>query len=360
MKHKLMIIIFIANLISALSFYGCQTITGENNETDNVWEVLEGSWEIVDFAGTINNFHSEIEETSEYNEQIEKLISEKSENTIGKIIQITDETVYGYYPLSEMGYFVDNESSLMCVTHFLPNGDETVFPYLTLRVKLIDGEEYIFLIDSNNEAFCGIDNYYWEVKNISADITNSFANINNDEQNDRNGVDNHKIIYSNFILGDRDVLESTQQEKWFIPDFQNDGHNYEYMFLDLNEDGDEELLIQMEDNPGGYNAVFHFEEDKIVCWCSDSVELTCFEYSLRNGLMVNEYQYNGTITYSIFNYLSNGEKVQKNMLWYRENDFSYNVDNIDVTKEEFENEYKSLIQEQLYDSVDWISCQNIH
>lgn len=27
-------------------------------------------------------------------------------------------------------------------------------------------------------------------------------------------------------------------------------------FGDLNEDGDEELLIQMEDNPGGYNAVF--------------------------------------------------------------------------------------------------------
>ena len=106
--------------------------------------------------------------------------------------------------------------------------------------------------------------------------------------------------------------------------------------------------------------IFHFEEDKIVCWCSDSVEMTCFEYPLRNGLMVNEYQYNGTITYSIFNYLSNGEKVQKIMLWYRENDFSYNVDNIDVTKEEFENEYKSLIQEQLYDSVDWISCQNIH
>ena len=46
--------------------------------------------------------------------------------------------------------------------------------------------------------------------------------------------------------------------------------------------------------------------------------------------------------------------MQKNMLWYRENDSSYNVDDTVVKKEEFENKYKSLIQEQLFDSNDWI------
>ena len=47
----------------------------------------------------------------------------------------------------------------------------------------------------------------------------------------------------------------------------------------------------MEDEPQGFFAVFHQVDDQVVCWMLEDLEMTCFDYPLDNGLMVNEYDY---------------------------------------------------------------------
>ncbi len=68
--------------------------------------------------------------------------------------------------------------------------------------------------------------------------------------------------YSSFLSGDKTFLDEAQTELWWIPDFNDESMEYEYTYLDLSGDGVAELIIQMKDNPCGYNAVFHFQDGK--------------------------------------------------------------------------------------------------
>ncbi len=115
-------------------------------------------------------------------------------------------------------------------------------------------------------------------------------------------------VYEYFLSGDRMFLEDSQADMWWIPDFLDDTLEYEYTYLDLDGDGLVELLVQMKDNPGGYNAVFHYEDGKLYCWNSDAVEMSSWDYPLSDGTMVHQYDYNGTSSYTIFRYNSDGER----------------------------------------------------
>ena len=170
-----------------------------------------------------------------------------------------------------------------------------------------------------------------------------------------------KDILTKFALGDTSVLKDGQQEEWYIPDFQNDEFTYEYTLLDLDGDVKEEMIIQMENQPEGFSSVFHVEDNKVVCWFSDSLEQTCFDYPLDNGSMVEEYNYGGSITYTIFKYDATGETEPITELFVREDNNGdesikcpeYLIDGNEVSKEKFEQELKSQILDHQLDASAW-------
>lgn len=170
------------------------------------------------------------------------------------------------------------------------------------------------------------------------------------------------LLFDDFMNGDNSILIESQRDNYFIPSFKNDGNEYEYTYLDLDGDSIDELLIQMKDFSGGYNAVFHAQDNQIVCWNSDSIEMTCYDYPLKNGLMVNEYNYDGSCSYNVFQYDSNGNKQWLSYFFIREsNTFEdegiecpiYKIGEDKVDKDEFEKELNGTIIYQKLDRTDW-------
>lgn len=175
-------------------------------------------------------------------------------------------------------------------------------------------------------------------------------------------VSDKEQLYVDFLKGDRTHMAEGWEEEWFIPDFTYKDDSYEYMFLDLDGDDEKELLVQMQDDPGSYNGVFHVEDGRIVCWESDSVEMICYQYPLKDGTMVSEYDYGGSISYALYKYASDGQTTRLTELFIREeppaNDAeadypSYKVDDAEVDKEEFQQKLKELILDLMFDGSDW-------
>ena len=169
-------------------------------------------------------------------------------------------------------------------------------------------------------------------------------------------------VFAKFLAGDRTLLEKTQEEIWYIPDFLDDTLKYEYAFLDLDEDNEVELLIQMVNDPSGYNGVFHVENGKIYCWNSDSSDMQCRDYPLRDGTMVRHYDYAGSSSYHIFWYDSDGEVHWYTRLFAREELIPedstepcpyYEIDGMELSADEFELNLKVLVTDYLLEQNAW-------
>lgn len=169
--------------------------------------------------------------------------------------------------------------------------------------------------------------------------------------------------YSTFLSGDRTLINNDILQ-WWIPDLQSNGIlEYEYTYLDLDGDGMVELLVQMVNSPPGYNGVFHYAEGELFCWNSDGTEGSCRDYPLMDGTMVRQYDTNGNSCYTIFRYLSNGERVDIHTLFVRKElvpeDSTvpcpyYTVDGEEVSQEVFEEQLKSLVTEKIVEPNAWI------
>jgi len=149
---------------------------------------------------------------------------------------------------------------------------------------------------------------------------------------------------------------------WYLPAFQDTVLKYEYIYLDLDGDHAVELLVQMADEPSGYNAVFHFEDGQIFCWNSDAAELSCRDYPLRDGTMVRQYDFAGTHTYTLFRYQPNGETEQIAQLFARdelipENSSEpcpyYSINKKETDESEFDKQLNAMITSKLPDSTEW-------
>lgn len=170
--------------------------------------------------------------------------------------------------------------------------------------------------------------------------------------------------YGSFLSGDRSLLEDAKS--WWIPDFQEEGLVYEYTCLDL--DGDEvvELLVQMAGDPCGYNGVFHFEGDKLVCWNSDAVEMSCRDYPLSDGTMVRQYDFNGTRSYTLFRYQTNGKMEVISLLFAREELIPetslepcpyYEIGGTEVGKSTFEEQLAKLVTDRILEHPAWTEIE---
>lgn len=171
--------------------------------------------------------------------------------------------------------------------------------------------------------------------------------------------------YSSFLSGDISLFDSEQLYTWHLEgwaDFLQSDLTYEYTYLDLDGDGIEELLIQMEDAPLCYNAVFHYADGALYCWNEDMVEMTSGDYPLQDGTMVSQYDYNGTSSYTIFRYLPNGERETLSWLYARESLVDedsdlpcpyYKVGGIEVDHSIFVEQLEELITKQLLPRSVW-------
>ena len=182
--------------------------------------------------------------------------------------------------------------------------------------------------------------------------------------NDKNFSEENRIheAFFNFMNGDRSCLDEGWHNKAYIPDFKNDIFDYEYIFLDIDEDGADELIIQMENDPGGYNAVFNYDNGIIECWCNDSVEISCYSSPLKNGNMVLKYMYGNSTSYLVFKYNEIGVTEDIESLYIRESaDFEddesdypqYQKNEQKTDKDTFENDLKELITDQEFERSDW-------
>lgn len=166
------------------------------------------------------------------------------------------------------------------------------------------------------------------------------------------------------LSGDPSVLEADQ---WWVPDFQDEGMEYEYAFLDLDGDGIDELLVQMVDDPCGYNAVFHWEEGQLFCWNSDAAEMSCRDYPLQDGTMVRQYDYGGVRSYTLFRYCSGGEREELVCLSAREETVPedggspcpwYEIDGGEVGRDEFDERLRALITDRLLPRWAWAAVES--
>lgn len=175
--------------------------------------------------------------------------------------------------------------------------------------------------------------------------------------------------YAAFLSGNWASLGDAQPETWWIPGFPNNADSfkyvkYEYTYLDLDGDVSPELLVQIENDPGGYNGVFHFDGDRLQCWNSDAVEMTCRDYPLIDGTVVRQYDYGGTRSYTLFRYHPDGEREEIHSLFardelvYENSELPcpyYSIDGTEVDKAEFEEELRTLVTAKILDRSCWIS-----
>lgn len=175
-----------------------------------------------------------------------------------------------------------------------------------------------------------------------------------------------QAAYSALLAGDRTLLSGAQSGIW-VPDFPDGELEYEYVCLDLDGDGADELLVQMADDPCGYNAVFHYEEGRIFCWNSDAAEMSCRDYPLEDGTMVRQYDYSGARSYTVFRYQSDGQREELFSLFAREEPIPedgaspypwYGIGGEEVGQTEFDGQLYERITAKLLDRSAWTAVES--
>lgn len=163
------------------------------------------------------------------------------------------------------------------------------------------------------------------------------------------------LTFVRFMKGDIPLEADPHGRSWVIPNFNTKYPSYEYLFWNLDGVGEEELIVQIVDNPEGYNGVFHLEDGKVYCWNSDAVDGSDRDYPLKDGTMVHQYDFSENTSYTIYRYLQNGEKEELHHLFARrilmdaeskEPCPYYEIDGEEVTKEEFDSRVKEIITDR--------------
>ncbi len=202
-----------------------------------------------------------------------------------------------------------------------------------------------------------------DTKDSASPITNrDFAETKPAWQDRYSLEDEALTAYSALLSGDKSLLAQTQPAQWWVPDFKDSTIAYEYTYLDLDGDGGSELLIQMIDDPSGYNAVFHYQNGSLFCWNSDGVEMNCRDYPLLDGTMVRQYDYGGCRTYTIFRYQADGAMEHISRLFAREELLPadsalpcpyYEIDGNAVDKTTFDEQLTVLVFDRLLERLAW-------
>lgn len=158
-----------------------------------------------------------------------------------------------------------------------------------------------------------------------------------------------------FLSGDFSVLEPEVQEYAPII-FLGSESCWEYVFLDLDSDGADELFLRWDSN----TAIFHEEDGVLFCWGLDTMEMTCYRYPLTDATVVEQYDYGGGSTFSLYRYHTDGSTESGDNLYIRRETIYpddarpcpyYEWNGAEVSREEFERVYQEYIGGRLVN--DW-------
>ncbi|MBP5654194.1 MAG: hypothetical protein J6X33_01640 [Clostridiales bacterium] len=176
-----------------------------------------------------------------------------------------------------------------------------------------------------------------------------------------------KELLEKYISGDTSVLEETQQELWGLPDLHKRTY-YEYTYMDLDDDGDEELIIQTENNPKSFAAIFYAKDNMVFCGCLDAADSIPFSYPIDNGYIVIERHEDGLINHSILkSKFGEGCDFKSVCEFFTntriaddpENPYPhYRIDGKEVPKEEYEEKLKTMITDHLLDRDAWTRIEH--
>lgn len=194
------------------------------------------------------------------------------------------------------------------------------------------------------------------------------VDVSHGSDNTGSSAESAYAAYSSLLSGDISLFDDEQINTWGLADWsaflQSDSLTYEYAYLDLDGDGTDELLFQMENNPGGHNAVFHYADGKLVCWENDMVEAASSQYPLSDGTMVSQYDFNGNRSYTIFRYLPDGGHEVLFRLFMRESPIEegsddalpyYEINGTQVDQIVFEEQLKTFITNRILPRSVWIT-----
>lgn len=168
--------------------------------------------------------------------------------------------------------------------------------------------------------------------------------------------------FKRFLAGDRTVLDPEQKKLGGFAGYLSElnfGFPFEYVLMDLDGDGTEELFVQGGDDLGDYNGVFHYENEtgRVVSWRDDAFESdrVCL---LMDGTMAKRWIDHpaGREYWTVFRYLSSGEEEELKRIVYADPSADrieagidkhdapwYEIDGVEVTKEESQKEYEESI-----------------
>lgn len=175
-----------------------------------------------------------------------------------------------------------------------------------------------------------------------------------------------KAAYERLLVGDISAFDPEDIDAWGLNEWKEiylETGNLEYTYMDLDGDGVVELLVQWIDAPGNYNGVFDYTDGKLRCWQHDSVEAACWDYPLRDGTMVRQYD-TGWITYTLFRYQEDGSKKEITSLCARaiemgSGHYDYEVGGKEVNEGEFEKQLKRMVTTQLLGREKWTAVKEI-
>ena len=174
-----------------------------------------------------------------------------------------------------------------------------------------------------------------------------------------------EAAYAKFLSGDISLFDSTEKETWALDvwiDTILPSGGLEYTYLDLDGDGVSELLVQYADDPCVYNGVFDYDDGKLFCRQNDFSDGSCLDYPLKDGTMVRQYDFNGTRTYTIFRYDSNGKTEEISSLFAREELIPedsenpcpyYEVDGEETDKAVFDEKLNETVTDKMLDRSVW-------
>lgn len=174
-----------------------------------------------------------------------------------------------------------------------------------------------------------------------------------------------ETAYAAFLSGDISLFDSTEKETWALDVWTDTilpSGGLEYAYLDPDGDGAAELLVQYADDPCTYNGVFHYSGGKLFCWQNDFSEGSCRDYPLKDGTMVRQYDFNGTCTYTMFRYNSDGEIEEISSLFSREELIPedskepcphYEVNGEETDKTVFDEKLNEMIITQMLERSAW-------
>lgn len=174
-----------------------------------------------------------------------------------------------------------------------------------------------------------------------------------------------ETAYAAFLSGDMSMFDSEDMKKWSLLVWTATvlpSGGLEYTYLDLDSDGVSELLVQYADDPCTYNGVFNYSGGKLFCWQNDFSDGSCRDYPLKDGKMVRQYDFNGTCTYTIFRYKTDGKIEELSRLFAREELIPedsenpcpyYEVDGEEMDKAVFVEKLNEMVTDKMLDRSAW-------